>query len=269
MRTCTLIRCALIWGVSLWVLPSYAEQIVFQSTDTPPYWSAELPDNGVGGAILKLVSEAAGISYTIDYLPVARYRRSDAPYIVGDPDILINQKRRAIFPIGVFRSAFFYYKPNHDAIEYRSLHDLKGHSMGVLRGTLEDKSRFAKNGIRVEESDSVESLLRKLKRGRIDFCITVADTGRYTLEQLFPDERDHFVQQMIPGLNRPIAIMIDLETRDGEIMAKRYRNVLEKTLRSQKYRDILEHFYGKSMIMEYNTDDLNRFVQFYAGTWSQ
>ncbi|HCI53533.1 MAG TPA: hypothetical protein DE312_09515 [Gallionella sp.] len=265
----TLIRCALIGGVSLWAMSSYAEPVVFQSTDTPPYWSAELPDNGVGGAVLKLVSEAAGISYTIDYLPVARYRRSDAPYIVGDPDILINQKPRAIFPIGVFRSAFFYYKPNHDVIAYRSLRDLKGHSMGVLRGTLEDKSRFAKNGIKVEESDSVESLLRKLKRGRIDFCITVAGTGRYTIEQLFPDETDHFVLQMIPGLNRPIAIMIDVESQEGRALAQRYRQVLGKTLHSPKYDALLERFYGRDQIPVNHSEELDQFIRFYASSWGK
>jgi len=99
--------------------------VVFQSTETPPFWSASLPENGLGGTILHLISDAAGVAYSIEYLPVKRFRHSLATYIVGDPDILINQKHRAIFPIGLFRSAFFYYKPHHEVIEFHSLRDLR------------------------------------------------------------------------------------------------------------------------------------------------
>lgn len=252
----------------LMVGAAHAEGIVFESTDTPPYWSAQLPENGMGGAILNMLSAAAGVPYSIVYLPVKRFRNSTAPYIVGDPDILTNQKHRAIFPIGVFRSAFYYYKPHHDVIEYHSLRDLKGHTLGVLRGTLEDKEYFASNGIKVEESDSVESLLRKLKRGRIDFCITVAGAGRYAIQRLFPQDQGDFVQVIIPGLDRPIAVMIDLDMPEGKAVAQRYRQVLDKTLHSREYHEILERFYDKDSIPVDRENQLDGFIRYYANTWS-
>lgn len=258
---------ATIWVALLLAMSVRAEPVVFQSTDTPPYWSAQLPENGLGGAMLNLFSQNAGVDYSIEYLPVKRYRQSVAPYMVGDPDILTSQKQRAVFPIGIFRSAFFYYKPRHDVIEFHSLRDLRGHTLGVLRGTIEDKARFVSNGINVEESDSVESLLRKLVRGRIDFCITVEGTGRYKISQLFPDEQDNFVQAIIPGLNRPIAIMIDVDDMQGREIARRYRQVLDKTLRSAKYQAILEKFYGKQNIPADRREQLNKFIQYYANTW--
>jgi len=241
--------------------------IVFQSTETPPYWSASLPENGVGGAMLQLLSAAAGVPYSLEYLPVKRFRHSLATYIVGDPDLLINQKHQAIFPIGIFRAAFFYYKPHHEVIEFHSLRDLHGYTLGVLRGTLEDKDYFDKNGINVEESDSVESLLKKLKRGRIDFCILVAGTGTHWIKQIFPEEQDNFAQVVIPGSSRPIAIMIDVDVPEGKAVARRYRQVLDKTLRSQKYHDILENFYGKNNIPGDRFEQLKKFEQVYANTW--
>ena len=99
--------------------------------------------------MLQLLSSAAGVQYSLEYLPVKRFRNSIATYIVGDPDLLVNQKHRAIFPIGIFRSAFFYYKPHHEVIEFQGLTGLHGYTMGVLRGTLEDKDYFDKNGINV------------------------------------------------------------------------------------------------------------------------
>lgn len=249
----------------LFAVSVQAEPVVFESTDTPPYWSASLPDNGIGGRILKLLSAEAGVSYTIDYLPVKRFRNSTATYIVGDPDILVNQANRAIFPIGIFRSAFFYYKPRHDVLKLNSLRDLRGLTLGVLRGTIEDKSDFVRNGVRVEESDSVESLLRKLKRGRVDLCIMVGGTGRYKIRELFPAERDDFAQVYVEGLDRPLSIMVDMNDPEGKSIAQRYRKVLEKTLKSQKYRDILSDFYGSGITGR--EDKLDSYIRYYADTW--
>jgi len=198
---------------------------------------------------------------------VKRFRNSLATYIVGDPDILTNQKHRAVFPIGIFRSAFFYYKPHHDVIEFHNLKDLQGHTLGVLRGTLEDKDYFVNNGINVEESDSVESLLKKLKRGRIDFCILVDAAGQYTIQQIFSAEQDNFAQVAIPGSIRPVTIMIDVDVPEGRAVAQRYRQVLDKTLRSQEYHEILEKFYGKNNIPADRFEQLKRFEQVYASDW--
>jgi polar amino acid transport system substrate-binding protein len=244
-----------------------AGNVVFESTDTPPFWSASLPENGLGGSMLNLVSAAAGVEYSIEYLPVKRYRHSLATYIVGDPDILTNQAHRAVFPIGLFRSAFFYYKPHHDVIEFHSLRDLQGHTLGVLRGTLEDKEYFVNNGINVEENDSVESLLKKLKRGRIDFCILVDAAGQYTIKQVFPMEQNNFAQVAIPNSVRPIAIMIDVDAPEGKAVAQRYRRVLDKTLHSQRYHEILENYYGKNHIPGDLFEQLKKFEQVYASDW--
>lgn len=262
---CALALCALLAMAG--AARAEGPSVVFQSTETPPFWSASLPDNGLGGAMLKLVSAAAGVQYSIEYLPVKRFRHSLATYIVGDPDILLSRKRRAVFPIAIFRSAFFYYKPHHDAIEFHNLRDLQGHTLGVLRGTLEDKDYFISNGINVEESDSEESLLRKLRRGRVDFCILVDATGRYAIGRLFPKEQEQFLQVEIPGSVRPIAIMIDVDDPEGRAVAQRYRRALDGTLRSREYYDILEKFYGRNNIPADRFEHMRKFAQYYEIDW--
>jgi polar amino acid transport system substrate-binding protein len=237
--------------------------IVFDSTNTPPFWCPTLPENGLGGAILNLVSEAAGVQYSINYVPVKRFIHSEAAYIVGDPDILINQKHRAVFPIGIFRSAFFYYKPRHAVLEFNRLLNLQGYTLGVLRGTLEDKEYFVGKGINVEESDSVESLLKKLKQGRIDVCILVNATGQFFINQLFPDEKNNFAEVVIAGSARPIAIMIDVDAPEGRAVARRYRQVLDSVLHSPQYHGILERFYGKNAFPDDWFEQLHQFDQSY------
>ncbi|MBI3222377.1 MAG: hypothetical protein HYZ46_04760 [Nitrosomonadales bacterium] len=243
--------------------------IVFQSTDTPPLWSASLPENGAGGAILHLLSEAAGIKYRIEYLPVKRFRQSDATFLVGTPDILTGTHRRAIFPIGVFYAAIFSYKPHHDVNRFQGLAEMQGRTLGVLRGTLENKEYFVRNRINVEESDTAESLLRKLKKGRLDFCILVGATGRYMIRRLFPGEEGDFAVRILPGSERPLAIMIDLNVPEGREVAALYRQVLGKTLHSPAYLEIVEREFSGAVKHEYRIEQLDRFVQVYASTWSE
>ena len=237
MTTSARVSSVLTLVLALLAFPASAKPIVFQSTDTPPHWSA-----------------------------VKRFRHSAATYIAGDPDVLLYQKRRAIFPIGIFRSSFFYYKPLHDVIAYRSLRDFRGHTLGVLRGTLDGKEAFERNGVTVEESDSVESLMRKLKKGRIDVCITVTGTARHTIQQLFPGEQDAFVDVVIPALDRPIAIMIDLDDAEGKIIAQRYLRVLESVLNGSEYNAIVEKYYSGEEVL-YRKEKLNYFMRYYENTW--
>ena len=270
MNVRTLFRVISI-GVALWwALPVHAQAVVFRSTETPPYWSATLPNNGFGGSLLRLVSAHAGVNYQIEYQPVKRFSDRAATYIVGDPDLLnarIQGQQRAIFPIGIFRSAFFFYSPHHAVIDIRSMRDMSGHTLGVLRGSIADKPAFVRHGIKVEESDSVDSLLKKLKKGRVDFCILVAGSGRHAVQRLFPNEQDNFPHVIIPGLTRPLAIMIDAQSPEAKSIAKRYRQVLKSALHSPQYQAIVADFYEQDGIPPDWDAQLESFVKQYANTW--
>lgn len=248
---------------------SAENEITFISTDTPPFWSPELPGDGWAGSMLQLMSEAAGVNYRIRYLPVKRFHLSKEPFIVGDPGILKYFEHRTVFPILVFRSAFFTYSPAQQQSSSLSLSQLQGQTLGVLRGTMEDKAAFLEKGIRVEESDSVESLLRKLKGGRIDHAIMLHEAGLHLVRKLFPESEEAFVSTAIRGTERPIAIMIDPDHPEGEEIAKRYQSVLEKVLNSPVYKSRLEQHFGTGNIPSTIYDELNSFVQFYSDTWEE
>jgi polar amino acid transport system substrate-binding protein len=238
--------------------------INIQSTVTPPIWSPTLAHGGMGGAILKLLSDEANIAYQLSYLPVKRFQQSTATFRVGDPDILATQKPYAVLPLMTFRSALFFYLPHHKPIKIHHLRDMAGHTLGVLRGTVEDKSYFINHGIKVEENDSIESLLRKLKKGRVDFCILVRISGLHSIKQLFPTEQKNFHAVQIANSERPVALIIDQDTAIGKTMTQRYQQVLHKTLYSVKYREILETYYGKNNVPIDWFTRLDKFERIYA-----
>lgn len=246
-----------------------AEPVTFVSTVTPPFWSPDMQDDGWAGSMLKLLSDTAGVRYQIRYLPVKRFRASEEPFIVGDPNILQQVGQRAIFPISVFRSKIFTLASRHEPGHDLTLAQMRGHTLGVMRGTLEDKAAFAAQGIRIEESDSAWSLLHKLERGRVDYAIMVYEAGLHAIRELFPQREQEFVGVPVRGTVRPIAVMIDLGHPGGMDIARRYQRVLGKVLNSPDHHALLEATFGTSEVPTSFTDELNSFVEFYSVTWAE
>lgn len=246
------------------------ETISIDSTETPPIWSSTLAGGGMGGELLHQLSEEAGVRYTLNYLPPARFRRSSATVIVGNPNLLTTERRRAIFPLSIMHLTYFHYLPHHEPIRVRSLEDLRGHTLGLLRGTIEDRASFESLQITIEEADSVNSLLQMLKRGRIDVAIVAELPALFTIQQLYPDDLENFVHMHIPGASQPIALMVDLERPRGPEIAQRYRRVLDSFLHSQRYMDIIRKYHAHDLASLSNDNDwMRRLLDFYEDTWDE
>lgn len=244
--------------------------LVFDSTETPPIWSAALPSGGMGGELLRLLSDAAGVSYSINYLPASRFSKSTAPYIVGNPNLLKIERNRAIFPIGVLHLAYFYYPAKHKPIPINRLADISGHTLGVLRGTIEDRTQFDHLKIKVQEADSIESLLRMLQKGRVDVAFMVEPAGEYAMRRDFPGEERDFVVSRLPNSAMPIALMVDMDAPNGADIAKRYRLALDKTLHDPQYEAILRKHHDRHLAhIKEDRKVLDRLLELYEATWHE
>ena len=99
------------------------------SSETPPFWSANLPGNGMGGEILHAISRHGGIESIVVFFPTKRLIRMKTGNHLGDPEHWPDQKFVAVIPIATFRSSFYYYRPNHKkGIVFSGLSDLRGYT---------------------------------------------------------------------------------------------------------------------------------------------
>ncbi|MFH2140447.1 MAG: transporter substrate-binding domain-containing protein [Pseudomonadota bacterium] len=264
---------ALLLGLCMLLAPGAGAReqvVVFDSTETPPVWSSSLTGGGMGGELLRLLSDEAGVTFSINYLPPARFRNSTSANIVGNPNLLKTERNRAIFPIGVLHLAYVYYTPHHPALQIASLADLSGHTLGVLRGTVENRAQFASFDINVEEADSIESLLRMLQRGRIDLAVMVEVAGKHHIRQTFPEHVQDFAVTRIPGTSLPITMMVDLDSTDGRELARRYRLALEKTVHTPQYDAILRKYHGQDPAhLKADRELLDRLMNLYESTWDE
>ncbi|MBF0508480.1 MAG: transporter substrate-binding domain-containing protein [Deltaproteobacteria bacterium] len=245
------------------------EIIEFGSSETPPLCSPALPEDGMAGEILHTISREINVRSVIRYIPIKRLRKDLKHNHLGDPENFAGQEFSSFIVIAVFRSSFFYYRPNHlQGIIYKTLADLKGYTLGVMRGALEDRSYFDKLGIKVEESNSETSLFKKLKNGRIDLCAVIEVSGIFTINKLFPLESPDFEKIEISKSVQPLAIMFDKDYPGGGELGRKYETGLDKIISDGKYKQILEKYYGKGNIPAEWFIQMEKFKYLFRNNWS-
>lgn len=223
--------------------------VEFGSSETPPYWSDHLPYKGLGGEILDAISREVGLTSRINFYPTSRIFEMKTGNHLGDPGHWPKQKFVAVIPIAIFNSSLFYYTPHFkNEFVFKRIEDLKGHTIGILKGSMDDTALFAEHGIRVEESYKRDSLFKKLKLGRIDLCGVTSLSGIGIVKKLFPDEVENFAQIPLPRSVSAISIMIDVGSKNAEEIAKKYEKGLNTIMSNGKYLDILEKYYGQGNI---------------------
>ncbi|MBF0495656.1 MAG: transporter substrate-binding domain-containing protein [Deltaproteobacteria bacterium] len=267
-----IIRIILMLLVLLWNsgagIAADQEIIEFGSSETPPLWSPALPEDGMAGEILHTISREINVRSIIRYIPIKRLRKDLKHNHLGDPENFAGQEFSSFIVIAVFRSSFFYYRPNHpQGITYRTLADLKGYTLGVMRGALEDRSYFEKLGIKVEESNSEISLFKKLKNGRIDLCAVIEVSGIFTINKLFPLDAHNFERIEIARSVQPLAIMFDKDYPGGGGLGKKYEAGLDKIISDGNYRQILEKYYSKGNIPADWFIQLEKFKYLFQNKW--
>jgi polar amino acid transport system substrate-binding protein len=243
--------------------------IEFGSSDTLPFFSPDLPEDGMAGEMLHAIFAEIGIKSRILYFPLKRLQRDLRGNHLGDPVNFTGQQFSAVIPIALYRAAFFYYRPRHkEGIIYKNPEDLNGYTIGMIRGTLENKGYFEKKSIRIIEANNESSLFRQLKEGRIDLCGVIKEAGEFIVKKEYPDETDNFVPIEIPKSLGPVTVMIDRNYTHGRELGVRVEEGLKEIMENGKYLQILEKYYGKGNVPDDWFADLEKYRNRYRQTQS-
>lgn len=239
--------------------------VTLETNEAPPFWSKQLPDDGMAGEIVHAISKAAGINSKIVYKPLSRIIKDDTNNDLGNPAFfIVNQDFAHIIPIALYHASFYYYAPNHkEKLEFKSLNDLQGMKIGILKGTLIERHYFEKNNIYFQESYTQESLFKKLKLGRLDMVIEIELVAEEIINNLFVKELDNFVAIPILDSSQPIAIMLSQEEPNAKSLNQAYINGLKKIINNGIYQEILEKHYTNSDIPNKWFKELKHFEQLY------
>lgn len=255
----------LILHSSLYSENAGVNEVVLEANEAPPFWSKEMPYNGIAGELVHAISEAGDINSRIIFKPLSRLIDDDENNDLGNPAFfMINQDFSEIIPIALYHVSLYYYAPNHKKrLELKSIDDLKGLKIGTIKGTLIDVHYFEQNAIMFKESYSHESLFKKLKLGRIDMVIEIELVAEQTIKKFFEKEASNFVKINLSNAASPIAIMLAEELNNSEWIANRYRIGLEKIIQDGTYQNIMKKYYIDERLPQNWFDDLKHFEELY------
>lgn len=256
------------WLISLFALVANvanAETIVLDANESPPYWENASPTHGLGGELISAISEAAGLDSRIQFMPLKRMIDNTTNNDLGNPVFYMeNQDFSAIIPIAISQVALYRYKPKQPtAIQFKTLKALQGYRVGALSGTIKNRKLFEQLGIHIETSYTQESLFKKLHYGRLDFVLEIDLIGQQMIAKLFPTEKNNFVAVELPHSVSPIAIMLDRNYPNANVIAARYREGLAKIIKNGRYSEIINRYYEQPPASNRWFKELNRFTRLY------
>jgi len=251
----------------LLILPvsSVGEVVVFGANESPPFWSQNMKQKGMGGEILQAISEQAGIQSQIVFKPLKRLIEDTHNNDLGNPDFYLEQQDFAnIVPIISYQASFIYYASNHrDKIVLRNLDDLKHYKIGILKGSLINRYSFEQQGIQFETSYSQESIFRKLKLGRIDLALEINLVAHQMINKRYPHLADDFVFIDIPSSKSVVALMLNEELENADSIGKQYKQALAVIIADGRYLKILHKYYGRNNTPANWKIDLQHFERLY------
>ena len=216
--------------------------------DFPPYFSPSLPGDGMTGEILREAFKSSGVTVRFSYVPYARaliyFRDGKYPIHTGTSAVFSAEEKNAAMIISPFikvRWRLFSY--NRPIPDYRTLKDLRAYQIGSYIGAA-DIPVYRNAGIRPMELSSMDSLVKMLHYGRIDF-VSICDIAFYPkARELYPDELDRFKVSR-PVLEVDGSVMFSKKHPEGERLAALYKKGFNELKRSGGLQRIVEKYYGK------------------------
>jgi polar amino acid transport system substrate-binding protein len=266
-----LLTVVFIFNSALYAQSSNTDSIVLEANEAPPFWSETLPHNGMCGELIYEISKAAGINTTIVFKPLSRLIEDDTNNDLGNPAFfIVNQDFKEIIPIALYYASIYSYDKNHKNGEgkskdhqIKSLDELEGKKIGLLKGALIERSYFEKRGIFFEESYSQESLFKKLKLGRLDYVVEIDLVAQNIISKLFPSELESFAHTHLYA-SSPIAIMLAKEQQNAHAIAEKYKKGLDEIIENGTYRKVVEKYYSQEAFPENWFKELQMHTQLYT-----
>lgn len=193
------------------------EHLSLATLNWAPYVGEDLEEYGFTTEIVTRVFAHAGYRTSIAFMPWVRVLRHVArgDYDAMYPAYFSEERSRAYALTEPFaQSPLVLFKRKQNSIAYTCLRDLEGYRIGVVRGYVNSPAFDAAAYLEKEPTNSDESNLRKLYRGRIDLAVVDLYTAQYLLEDCIPEAREA-LEPMDPPLQiKPLYVGISREV-DG------------------------------------------------------
>ncbi|WP_419780310.1 substrate-binding periplasmic protein [Maridesulfovibrio sp.] len=225
-------------------LQSSCETLILESFHYPPYLYKENDIQGAVAEIVEVIFEETSHDVHFEFYPM---KRAITTYsndlhnriIVRAKGSFINEnmeEHSVYIPLFNVRWAFLI---RVDSTDIKDLEDLKGRSIGELRGS-NNIEIFRKHSKRVHEVSSHESIIKMLKIGRVDVMSSLDLTLLDIVGRHFPLQKDMFKLSTYKKYD-PLVLVID---KNNHQMIAFLQNRVRQLIENGTIKQILEKYYN-------------------------
>ena len=250
-----MITVALIWPASALATGPRVTTALFSpdkseihAVDFPPFVSTEVID---GGVIAEIVSTALVDAKVDAVLTIHPLKQMVNYYLLQENAIAImgrhlnfteQQKRELIFvPVINLEESVFYYAPRYPKGLKLNMKQLKGITYGAHPD--EDVSAMVKAGATVQ-SGATMALLKKLKRGEVDFIKAPMLNIEWLVKKFMSEESGNFVMGEGAGDEEMAYMLFNRKHADGAAAAEKFKTALAAMIKDGRYAAIIEKHLG-------------------------
>ncbi|WP_345773708.1 transporter substrate-binding domain-containing protein [Shewanella sp. Isolate8] len=168
--------------------------LVSVSNDYPPFYSANLPSQGVIFHLAQAVFQHAGYPMAHRYYPFARAK---AIMKKGGADVILgvwyrpSREEWIAFSAPLLSVNVVLYKRVDSQIAFNTMADLRQYRIGIGRGYANPEA-FQNAALKTEAASSDKVNLKKLLAGRIDLVLIGEDVAQYLIAQSGDQFKDKF-----------------------------------------------------------------------------
>lgn len=228
-----------------------SEKIVVAAFEYPPIYQ-NAGDKGLSGDIAVAAFKAVGIDAELEFLPVARMISSVAngqklcgiggAVLFEAPEIA--RKVRVGSVLQYVSQTFVYDARKYPGgIAFSSLDQMGAYKIGVLLSSGIMKLLQKTQGLQLDPNTTHPGSARQLQLGRIDLWAVVDLTGHMVLEELFPNEAQHYRHTAAYHLG-DVSMVCSIERDPKGIYPKRFAEGLATIKKNGTYMQIMAKYYG-------------------------
>ncbi len=232
--------------ILIFVSPAVAKDFEFLTGDWAPYVSEKMPEGGPTPQIIKAALEAVGHTASFKYVPWSRTEvmTQKGKSVATFPWSTTGEFEKTCYlstPLAHQKMVFFYMKEKHSGWDYTDLEDLKKYKVGGSLG-YSYVQIFADAGLEPSYAPDIESSIKKLVHGRIDFLPESLLVGLQTIKDKFPADVENIASSKTPLFTKPLYLMISKAHPDGEELHDAFEKGFAIIKGNGVYTQIMETF---------------------------
>lgn len=220
---------------------SRAEPLRLVSSDYPPYFAAELPQQGPISEIIRQSFALQGEQITIDYMPFARaYREIHQGKFLGLIAAWYNEERanHFLYSLPIYNNDIVFFKRKNQPIKFQQFTDLQGFRLALVQGYLQPAG-LLEASIETNTVVTDEQAFQMLVRGRVDLVPADKLTGLFLINNRMPTYAEQ-VEWIPPTIEtQPLYLLLSKQHPAAEQLMQKFNAGLLTLQQTGHYQQIL------------------------------